>query len=253
MLAQVAVAPQGGAVTIRAEVDPGNAEAALVSVEDTGCGLAPEDHERVFEPLYQVPGGPERSRDGLGLGLPISRELVLRHGGRMWVESEPGKGSTFRFTLPLYDIGRLVDPLLTPRNRQRGSLALLRVEVAMRDSAPRRTMPGDPLGAAWRVVVACTTPSMDVVLPRIGADARSETFHVAAMADEHGARILARRIDEQLGASAECGPEHCFWSITTTLLPIPPAGIVLDRAALLVRITEHLDSRTEVHRERRAA
>ncbi len=70
-----------------------------VSVADTGPGIAAEDHERIFEEFQQTEVG-VRQREGTGLGLALSKRLVELHGGRIWVESEPGHGSTFVFTLP---------------------------------------------------------------------------------------------------------------------------------------------------------
>jgi two-component system, NtrC family, sensor kinase len=70
-----------------------------VSVADTGPGIAPEDQERIFEEFQQTEAGIRR-REGTGLGLALSRRLVELHGGRIWVDSELGKGSTFVFTLP---------------------------------------------------------------------------------------------------------------------------------------------------------
>ena len=79
-----------------------------ISVADTGDGIAEENHERIFERFQQVDrtfGGGEK---GTGLGLAISKELVELHGGTISVESELGKGSTFRFTLPIYSLKRLL-------------------------------------------------------------------------------------------------------------------------------------------------
>jgi len=69
-----------------------------VAVSDTGPGIAPEDVEAIFEEFEQTSEG--KKVEGTGLGLPLSRKLVELHGGRLWAESEPGNGSTFRFTLP---------------------------------------------------------------------------------------------------------------------------------------------------------
>jgi signal transduction histidine kinase len=88
--------PPGGAVDVRAAQVNGEVR---VSVADTGPGLAAEDHERIFEEFQQADAGVEQ-REGTGLGLAVSKRLVELHGGRIWVESEPGKGSTFVFTLP---------------------------------------------------------------------------------------------------------------------------------------------------------
>jgi two-component system, NtrC family, sensor kinase len=89
--------PAGGAVDVGAErVD----REVWVSVTDTGPGLAPEDHERIFDEFQQTEAGIEQ-REGTGLGLALSKRLVELHGGRIWVDSELGSGSTFVFTLPV--------------------------------------------------------------------------------------------------------------------------------------------------------
>jgi signal transduction histidine kinase len=71
-----------------------------VAVTDTGPGIAAGDLERIFEEFEQTADG--RQAEGTGLGLPLSRRLVELHGGRLWAESEPGRGSTFRLTLPVH-------------------------------------------------------------------------------------------------------------------------------------------------------
>ena len=73
---------------------------AEISVTDTGVGIAPDDQAIVFEEFRQV-GTATMKVEGTGLGLGISRKFVELHGGRMWVESQVGKGSRFAFTLPL--------------------------------------------------------------------------------------------------------------------------------------------------------
>jgi signal transduction histidine kinase len=88
--------PDGGSVDIAARRQNGQIE---IEVKDTGIGIAPEDQTRIFEEFRQV--GRERSREGTGLGLTLTKRLVELHGGRIWLESEPGKGSTFTFSLPL--------------------------------------------------------------------------------------------------------------------------------------------------------
>jgi signal transduction histidine kinase len=87
-----------GSVRIRASVEDGS---FVVAVTDTGVGIAPEDQARIFEEFQQVDTSSTRKKGGTGLGLAIARRIVELHGGRIWVESIPGQGSTFAFTLPL--------------------------------------------------------------------------------------------------------------------------------------------------------
>ncbi len=92
--------PSGGSVTVRAKEASGELQ---ISVADTGRGISPEDLPHVFERFWR--GDPSRARsspwsEGTGLGLSIAQSLVVAQGGRIWVESELGKGSVFRFTLP---------------------------------------------------------------------------------------------------------------------------------------------------------
>jgi signal transduction histidine kinase len=72
-----------------------------VAVADTGPGIGADDVERIFEEFDQGGGTAAQRADGTGLGLPLSRKFVELHGGRLWVESTLGAGSTFRFTLPV--------------------------------------------------------------------------------------------------------------------------------------------------------
>ena len=74
----------------------------LVEVSDSGCGIATEVLDNVFERLYQVNSSDTAGRVGLGLGLHIAKELVEKQGGKIWVESVVDKGSRFRFTVPVY-------------------------------------------------------------------------------------------------------------------------------------------------------
>lgn len=85
---------------IRAGVEAGGAMARF-TVSDTGCGIRPEDQDRIFDAFRQVDSSSTRSVSGTGLGLAIARRLVELHGGRIRVESRYGEGSAFTFTIPL--------------------------------------------------------------------------------------------------------------------------------------------------------
>jgi signal transduction histidine kinase len=88
--------PQGGSISIKVqEQDSG----LVVAVKDNGIGIAREEQSRLFKPYSRISADRQR-QPGLGLGLALAKQVVELHGGRIWVESESGKGSTFSFFLP---------------------------------------------------------------------------------------------------------------------------------------------------------
>jgi signal transduction histidine kinase len=89
--------PEGGRIGIKAKQTNGAVE---ISVSDTGIGIAPDDQPKIFEEFRQVGSDNAKKVEGTGLGLTLAKKFVELHGGRIWVESEVGKGSTFTFALP---------------------------------------------------------------------------------------------------------------------------------------------------------
>src|SRR5262249_21611635 len=89
---------ESGEVTVEATAADGW---FTVSVSDTGPGIAPTDQQRIFEEFQQADSSSTRKKGGTGLGLSIARRIIALHGGRIWVESTVGSGSTFRFTVPV--------------------------------------------------------------------------------------------------------------------------------------------------------
>jgi len=90
----------GGQIVVTVGEATDNPALVQVSVSDTGSGIPKEEQERIFDRLYQVKTGDAATEQGVGLGLYLCRELVQLHGGRIWVESAPGRGSTFSFVVP---------------------------------------------------------------------------------------------------------------------------------------------------------
>ncbi|HVO92620.1 MAG TPA: ATP-binding protein, partial [Terriglobales bacterium] len=90
--------PEGGQIRVEARLGDSS---VILSVTDTGIGIAKEDQEAIFEEFRQASGNYAQKREGTGLGLTLTKRFVEMHGGKIWVESELGKGSTFTFTLPV--------------------------------------------------------------------------------------------------------------------------------------------------------
>src|SRR5262249_21385870 len=96
--------PPKGKVTVAAKQDSDGW--VQVSVTDTGPGIPPEEADKIFDELYQIPQAIRPTIQRRGLGITIAKKLLEMHGGKIWVQSEPGTGSTFFFVLPA---GEVVD------------------------------------------------------------------------------------------------------------------------------------------------
>lgn len=96
----VKYSPNGTAIKVKCEISGSN---AMVSVKDNGMGIAREDVQKIFDRYYRVQSNHSKHISGFGIGLYLSAEIIGRHEGKIWAESEIGKGSTFYFTLPVID------------------------------------------------------------------------------------------------------------------------------------------------------
>ena len=189
--------PEGGSVVMSASMMAADPGSVYVSVTDTGRGISLEAQSLVFERLYQDPDSIDNNRKGLGLGLFICKELVRLHGGRIWMTSDPGEGSIFTFTLPLYSLPQLLAPVIVHEEKLRPSFALVRVEFASLTRPPR----GD-WREAWQkgldTVRHCVYLDKDLVLPPMWESGASETFFVVASVDMEHVGIMTTRIRKLL-------------------------------------------------------
>jgi signal transduction histidine kinase len=94
--------PEGGHILVRVRKDDAG---LVIDVKDDGIGIAREEQSRLFKPYSRLSSDRQR-HPGLGLGLALAKQVVELHGGKIWVESEPGKGSTFSFSLPRHPAKR---------------------------------------------------------------------------------------------------------------------------------------------------
>jgi signal transduction histidine kinase len=232
--------PESGSVVVKACMTGADADSVYVSVTDTGCGIDAEAKNLIFERLYQDPNAIDSSRSGLGLGLFISREIVRLHGGKIWVSSEPGNGSTFTFTFPVYSLPKLLAPVVTYENRMRPSFVLMRIDLM--------PMSNPPLGN-WKetclhcleILRRCVYLDKDLVLPPMGTSGISETFFVVAATDLQRSGIMTKRIREQLERLAEINAK-CDLVISTSAIDLDPqpaeASTERQIQALADRVTE---------------
>jgi signal transduction histidine kinase len=190
-----------GSVIVNACIVDADPNMVYLSVADTGRGIGSEAKTLIFERLYQDPNSVDNNRTGLGLGLFIAKELVELHGGRIWVVSEIGNGSTFSFTLPLYSLAKLLFPVITYEGRLREAIVLIRVELTPLSNPPRTNWK-DVCKKSLDTLRRCVYLDKDLVLPVAGNVGPSETFFVAASTDLERAEIMMKRIRQQLEAGA---------------------------------------------------
>lgn len=189
---------EGGSVEVAAEVSPDCQDRILISVHDTGPGIANDEKEKIFEYLYQSDATIDGSRKGLGIGLYICREIVKRQGGKIWVESRTGSGSTFKFTLPVFSLEKLVSSVFTAKTAKAGHVGIITVEVFPEASRVLTNQDEKVLSEIWNILKFCILPDLDLVLPRIGRMERGEVFFVLACSPPQGINAMIRRIQGQL-------------------------------------------------------
>lgn len=186
-----------GKIIVRASVSTADPSFLCVSVSDTGCGISPEGTERIFNHLYQEKNSIEVSRKGLGLGLFICRELISRQGGRIWVESIAGHGSTFYFTLPVFSLTKLLYPIVLGNKTVPENLALIEIDVSAQDTSSPN-LDEATSREIWNVLKASILPCFDGLLPRMPRSGHREVFYIVARTDRNGAEQIIARARNQI-------------------------------------------------------
>ncbi len=125
-----------GQVTVNCQLLSATSQ-LTITVSDTGIGISADKFQRIFESFAQADGSTAREYGGTGLGLAVTKRLVELHGGRIWVESSPGKGSRFYFTLPLAGAGRQPSVVSSPRSVGSSQFAIPTLPSADPQSAIR--------------------------------------------------------------------------------------------------------------------
>jgi signal transduction histidine kinase len=188
--------PAGGAVMVEAREYERDRSMVLVEVCDTGCGIKPEETERIFEQLYQVTDPGSAGRRGLGLGLHIAKDLVTRQGGEIWVTSASGKGSRFSFTLPTFSLASLICPILAEQKELGGLIALFMVHLECLDGS--RDAVGKALDVTRKTLQQSLRADTTVLLPSIGPIGEHKLFFFVANIRQPLAEIIEKRILKQI-------------------------------------------------------
>jgi len=211
--------PPEGAVVVQACLVEADPTMVYVSVTDTGRGINPASKALIFDRLYQDPDAVDNNRAGLGLGLYICREIVRLHGGRIWLASEPGQGSTFTFTLPNYSLPKLLAPVVAYQDRLRPAFVLVRVELTSLSNPPRSNWK-ETAQQCLEILRRCVYLDKDLVLPPMGSSGASESFFVVASTDLDRSASMITRIREQLARVPEF-QSKCSLAITVDEVVLP--------------------------------
>jgi GGDEF domain-containing protein len=195
--------PEGGAILISAKPEDGNGSRMAISVKDTGAGIPSDQLDKIFEKFHQVEGSLQRSVGGTGLGLAITKGLVEAHQGRIFVESEVGKGSVFTFTLPI-SRGEKRDSQFRPildrafgraqENLSPLALFLLQVEEGEGTKDAVREQ-------IEKEMKKCLCRKSDILLRR----EREKLWVAICETDRKGAEVIRQRIEENLRKNPPAG------------------------------------------------
>jgi signal transduction histidine kinase len=215
--------PEGGGVTVQVRLSKEDPMFLEVEVSDTGCGISAQAAEHIFERLNQVAGPGQAGRNGLGLGLYIARDLVTRHGGKIWVSSEPEHGSRFYFTVPVFSLETLIVPILKHDQNPGETLAVLAVEISGHGSS--QTVMNEMMGGARGVLQGCLRIESDLILPNLDATTESKFFVIIATTKKLGAEVIAKRIRIQLEQSALLAPGEFKIAVSSNVLEPMTRGV----------------------------
>jgi signal transduction histidine kinase len=227
--------PPGGGIRLRVRIDPDDPSFVRFSVSDDGCGIAHEDAPRVFDRLYQAAPARHGCR-GLGIGLFLCRELAAKHGGKIWLESQAGKGSTFSFTLPVYSLACLLAPLASVDRPRTLSV------ISVTGSAPENLSDPRQRTAALRGAADALRGELsqaDVLLPEPGLPDVGMTLLIVSRRRHGSARRLVRRLEAALSKRFSRAPLAGYaWSFSSAALEVGASGTPEDWALAAERALE---------------
>jgi signal transduction histidine kinase len=195
--------PNNGAVKIQARIFQEDPDFLLLEVTDSGCGIAPDMIERIFERLFQASDPTLADHNGLGLGLYICKDLVTRQGGQIRAKSMPGQGSVFSVTFPIFSLPNLLAPAFNQERQTECPITLVVTEIGSQTGWLSNEVRRELCRGIRDVLRGCLYSNLDLLLPKINSAGPAELFFIVAVTDGIGGDAICKRIRTQLDSS-EC-------------------------------------------------
>ena len=210
--------PVDGSVQVRAHTR-GESKCVTMEVGDSGPGIGPGMNEKIFERLYQFADSSTTGRNGLGLGLYICRELVIRQGGSIKAANGASGGALLTATLPVFSLARLVGPALCNEKTFDHDFTVIVIETKSKVGWHSDEVHNETCHSIRDTLQQCLYSGRDVLLPRIDSAGAFDLFFLLAAADLAGAVALSKLFVKQLD-----DPEHIDYADLTFAISYRPMG-----------------------------
>jgi signal transduction histidine kinase len=193
--------PPNGTVKIHTHVFEEDPNFLILEVTDSGSGIDPDMIERIFARLFQASDPDAGGRNGLGLGLYICKDLVMRQGGKIWAKSAPGQGSTFSVTFPIFSLPKLLAPAFSQKTQTEHHITLVVTEIGSETGWLSNEVRGEQCRGIRDLLRGCLYSDLDIVLPKMEFAGPAEFIFIVAITDEIGGEAISKRIRKQLDGS----------------------------------------------------
>jgi signal transduction histidine kinase len=230
--------PKGSTVEVRVAVEDDTA--LRCSVVDDGPGIETAAAKRIFDKLYQIKGGKtvDGKGKGLGLGLFICREIVTRQGGRIRLDTKPGEGCSFSFTVPAFGLAKALEPLASQKG---GALRLIRIELF----PPSHLLAGNASGSLFneaREILLRNVHADDVLLPEMSPVGGEGLFFVATAASAEVAEKVAKKLRGRLADHPQMQLNRVEPRAEADALLVPRENAEASAAAMADAVTRAVDA-----------